>query len=307
MNLKYQAERYVGFMRRLGYKYVGQDRLLRNYADYAIAHGDTFTRIDRMVDWACEASSDGSVRNRLGAVRRLAIWLQAEDQRHEVPSLDAVRWAKRTRPSPHLLTPGQIKMLMDAALALGPTDSITPHTYRCMIGLIAVTGLRISEAIALRLTDLTSEGLIVRETKFRKTRLLALHPSTRGALNRYLEIRKPECRFDDHLFILSTGKPLDKWTAGNVFFKLAYQTGLRGARSEPGPTLHDLRHAFAVRSLEKAVATDSDSVNRHILALSTYLGHANVSSTYWYLEATPTLLRQIAETAENAETRGPSR
>ena len=99
MNLKYQAERYVGFMRRLGYTYVGQDRLLRNYADYAIAHGDTFTRIDRMVDWACEASSDGRVRNRLGAVRRLAIWLQAEDQRHEVSPLDAVRWAKRIRPS----------------------------------------------------------------------------------------------------------------------------------------------------------------------------------------------------------------
>lgn len=159
----------------------------------------------------------------------------------------------------------------------------------------------------MRLADLTSDGLIVRETKFRKTRLLALHDSTRGALNRYLEIRKPECRFDDHLFILSTGKPLDKSTAGEVFFKLAYQTGLRGTRSEPGPTLHDLRHTFAVRSLEKAIATDSDCVNRHILALSTYLGHVNVSSTYWYLEATPTLLRQIAEAAENAQTRRSSR
>ena len=303
MNLKHHVERYVGFMRQLGYKYVGQDRMLRSYADYAEAHGDTLARTDRMVDWASKAPSYGSVRNRLGAVRSFAIWLRAEDERHEVPPLGAIGGSRRIRPSPHLLTPDQIERLMDAARSVGPAGSITPHTYRCMIGLIAATGLRVSEAIALRLSDFTSDGLIVRNTKFRKSRLIVLHPSARDALHRYLKVRMRERAANDHLFLLPTGHPPTRAALIGVFTRLARRIGLRGGPGEPGPRLHDLRHSFAVRSLEQAVATDRGSVNRHILALGTYLGHVKVSSTYWYLEATPSLLRQISEAAENAQTR----
>ena len=259
-----------------------------------------------MVDWASKAPSYGSVRNRLGAVRRFAMWLRAEDERHEVPPLDAIGGARRIRPSPHLLTPDQIERVMDAARSLGPAGSITHHTYRCMIGLIAATGLRVSEAVALRLSDFTSDGLTVRNTKFRKSRLIVLHPSARDALNRYVEIRIRERTADDHLFVLPTGRPPTRSTLIGVFIKLARRIGLRGGPGEPGPRLHDLRHSFAVRSLEQAAATDRGSVNRHILALSTYLGHVKVSSTYWYLEATPSLLRQIAEAAEHAHTRRAS-
>ena len=300
MTLMQHVERYAAFMRHLGYRYQTQERMLRAWARHAMAQGDRFARAESMIEWVFEASSPGSIRNRFGAVRRFAIWLNAEDPRHEIPPRSAVGRANRSRPTPRFLTPKQIKRLMDAALSLQPTDSITPHTYHYMFGLIAATGLRASEACALRLADLVPDGLIVRQTKFRKSRLIGLHHSTRTALNRYLEIRKQYGGSDEHLFVLDTGRPPAKTTLTHVFIKLARQTGLRGGPGEPGTRLHDLRHGFAVRSLETATKTDRDSVNRHILALSTYLGHASVSSTYWYLQATPALLRQIAETAENA-------
>ena len=104
---------------------------------------------------------------------------------------------------------------------------------------------------------------------------------------------------DEHLFVLSSGKPPHHSTLSKIFLRLARQIGYRGGPGEPGSRLHDLRHGFATRSLENAVAVDRDSVSRHVLALSTYLGHVSMASTYWYLEATPVLLREIARAAEN--------
>lgn len=305
MSLSHHVERYVTFKQQLGYKYGTEARLLRAWADYAQACGDLFLCNERSIDWACKAPSPGSVRRRLLTVRGLAVWLHAEDPRHEIPSRTAVGPAKKTRPAPYLLTRSQIEQIMDAALTLRPTGSITPHTYRCLIGLIAVTGLRCSEAVSLRLTDLTADGLIIRETKFGKSRLVVLHDSTRAALSRYLESRKRARGSDDHLFVLATGRPPTSTTLTDTFIKLARKTGLRGGPGEPGTRLHDLRHGFAARSLEAALATDRDRVHRHMLALGTYLGHVSVSSTYWYLEATPLLLRQIADVAESAQQGGP--
>ena len=110
-------------------------------------------------------------------------------------------------------------------------------------------------------------------------------------------MRKGGC--DEHLFVLSNGKPPHHSTLSKILLRLARQLGYRGSPGEPGTRLHDLRHGFATRSLENAVAVDRDSVSRHVLALSTYLGHVSMASTYWYLEATPVLLREIARAAEN--------
>ena len=184
--------------------------------------------------------------------------------------------------------------------------SITPHTWHCIIGLMATTGLRRCEVCALHLTDITPDGLVVRESKFQKSRLVPLLRSTVDALGRYLSIRQRCGGTSEHLFVLSTGRPINPDIVTGMFVKLARQVGLRGGPGEPGPRLHDLRHRFAVRSLELAVATDRDSANRHMLALATYLGHNNVSSTYWYLEATPVLLRHIAREAEHLHTRRAS-
>ena len=306
--MKQHVERYVSFKRSLGYRYTEAARLLRSYADHAMASGDRFTRNGTMMGWANEAPSPMSVHNRLSAVRTFAAWLRVEDERHEVPPRDVGDRTARRRPPPRLMTRDQIKQVMQAALSMGPAGSITPYTYHYMIGLLAVTGLRRSEAVKLKLSDVTADGLIIRETKFRKSRLVPLHDSAREALDRYLEIRNRSGGLDDdHLFIVSTGRPPLPGNVTETFIRLARRTGVRGGRGERGPRLHDLRHAFCVRSLEAAVATDRDSVNRHMLALTTYVGHGKASSTYWYLKATPALLRQIALVAEDAHVGRASR
>ena len=190
-----------------------------------------------------------------------------------------------------------IQRLLTAALSTEPADTIAPLTWHYLFGLVAATGLRISEAIALKLDDITADGLIIRETKFKKTRMVALHPTTREALHRYLAARRNEKTPDRHLFVITTGGPPSSKRTRTVFRRLTEQTGIRktGAR---GPTLHSLRHSFAVRSLENL--NPGADPSRHMLALATYLGHAKVSETYWYLESTPVLLRGIAEAAEQA-------
>ena len=236
-----------------------------------------------MLAWACDASSSAAAGKRLSVARGFAVWLQAEDPRHEVPPQHVLGPTTLRRPAPYLLTDAEIGTLMAAALSLPPKGSISPHTWHCIIGLMASTGLRRCEACALRLTDITADGLVVRETKFQKSRLVPLHRSTVDALDRYLAIRRRCGAASDHLFVLSTGRAINPDIVTGMFVKLARQVGLRGGPGEPGPRLHDLRHRFAVRSLEQTVAADRDSANRHMLALATYLGHNSVSSTYWYL------------------------
>ena len=303
MTMQDYVARYVALRRRLGPKLVALERMLLDYAGYAAGCDDVFARASGMLAWASAAGTPGQKRRRLGAVRGFALWLHAEDRRHEIPPRDAFGKMAFRRPAPHLLTPAQIEQLMEAALQLPPAGSISPQTYRCLFGLMAVTGLRRSEAVALRLDDITADGLAVRDSKFGKSRLVPFHPSTRDALGKYVALRASHGGEDDHLFILSTGRSPAPTTVTKAFIKVARQVGLRGGPGEPGTRLHDLRHAFACRSLENAVATDRDSVNRHMLALSTYLGHARVSDTQWYLEATPVLLAQIAREAESAHAR----
>jgi integrase len=186
---------------------------------------------------------------------------------------------------------------MTAALELPPKGSISPHTYHHLFGLLAATGLRISEALALKRDDLCDDGLIVRKGKFSKSRLLPIHMTTRQAFDRYLTIRDRLNAGGDDLFVVTTGRAPQKSTAYQVFRRLAHQVGIRDLGSTPGSRVHDLRHTFAVRSLE-ACAPDRSAIAAHMLALSTYLGHTEVAHTYWYLEATPVLLRGIAEASE---------
>jgi integrase/recombinase XerD len=164
-------------------------------------------------------------------------------------------------------------------------------------GLLAATGLRISEALALRRDDLTDDGLIVRNGKFGKSRLLPLHATTRQALIDYMAIRKRLGSDSDDMFVVKTGRAPSKVRAHVVFVRLARQLGLRGPDRTPGPRLYDLRHTFAVSSLE-ACAHDREAVAHHMAALSTYLGHADILHTYWYLEATPVLMHDIAAASE---------
>lgn len=289
--------RYVDLHRSVGFKFRIQHLLLRNFVRFAEAHGDEFVRVARVLDWAARAPSRPQRRNRLLTARRFALALRAEDPRHELPATDALGRGRFERRAPHIYAPDDVAALMKAAAELQPSGSIRPLTYSTLLGLIAATGMRVSEALALQLEDFTEDGLIVRETKFRKSRLLPLHETTQCALDRYLFVRCQIGTLDGALFVSNTGAAPAYPTVVAIFLRLARSIGLRGAPGERGPRIHDLRHSFAVRSLESC-RRDREAVARHIVALSTYLGHGHVTDTYWYLQATPILMRQISEAGE---------
>ena len=293
---------HVDLHRGLGFKFRTQHGLLRSFVRFAEAREDTFIHVDRVLEWARQAPSSPQRRNRLVTVRRFALALNAEDPRHEVPPADAFGREMFRRRMPYIYTPDEISRLMAAAAVL-PEDSDRPVTYATIFGLLATTGMRISEALALRLDDITADGLIIRRTKFQKSRLLPLHDTTRSALDHYVSVRRRVVASAETLFVSAKGNVLSDNTVRAVFLRLTRSVDLRGISGQRAPRIHDLRHTFAVRSLEQC-GGDPDTVARHLLALSTYLGHAHVTDTYWYLEATPILMARIAEVSEAAHRGG---
>lgn len=214
-----------------------------------------------------------------------------------MPAADALGRGHFERRSPYLYGTDEIIGLMRAAAQLRPAGSVRPLMYSTLFGLLAATGMRISEALALRLADVTDDGLMIRQTKFQKSRLLPVHDTTRRALDEYLEVRARLGTLDNALLVADTGRAPAYSTVVAVFLRLARSIRLRGGPGHRGPRIHDLRHTFAVRSLERC-GHDRHTVARHIVALSTYLGHAHVTDTYWYLQATPILMGQIAIAGE---------
>lgn len=295
--LNTEISRYVALHRSLGRKFDEQERLLRKFGNYATGLGDSHTRIARIYDWCRASSSQNTARARFTFVRNFSLFAHAEDPAHEVPPAGVFGRGKKPRPTPNIIEPEQILAIMKAALELPPKGMISPYTYHYLFGLLAATGLRISEALALQRDDLVEDGLIIRNGKFGKQRLVALQPSTRQALQAYLAIRRRLGATGSDLFVTTRGRAPNKVVAHIVFVRLARQLGFRGPTGTPGMRLHDLRHTFAVRSLESC-APHREAVAHHMAGLSIYLGHSAIANTYWYLEATPVLLRDIAAASE---------
>jgi integrase len=292
---------YIVLQRARGLKFTTQPCLLRSFVAAAEAAGDTRVLTARVLDWAARTTSDAQARNRLAIVRRFAEHLAIADPAHEVPPADAFgRWRFQRR-LPHIYTGDEIAVLMAAARRLGPPGAIRGETLATLIGLLAATGLRVSEAVGLDPGDITADGLVIRETKFRKSRLVPLHASARAALESYIRRRKPIK--GEALLVNDHGRRPSYVTLYALFLRIARETGLRGLPGEKGPRLHDLRHTFAVRSLE-ACSGDRRAISRHMLALATYLGHADPSHTWWYLQATPALMRHIADAGETLMAEG---
>ena len=296
------VERHIALHRATGYLFRKQSILLRGYARFAEARNDKVVRAATALEWAGKGPTAATRHGRLEVVRRFARLVHAEDPRHEIPP-PGVFGRQALRRTPHIYTDEEIRKLLNAAGALGPPRSLRPKMFTTMLGLIAATGLRISEALRLRLSDVTAAGLAVRETKFRKSRLVPLHPTTRRALDAYLQTRAKFAGTDDAVFLSERGTGLRYSTVISTFLVLVRSIGIHPGAGQRGPRIHDLRHTFAVRSLEQC-AGNSDAVARHMLALSTYLGHAHVFDTYWYLQATPRLLSDVAARCESFAQRG---
>jgi integrase len=194
--------------------------------------------------------------------------------------------------------------LLDAARQLPSVTGLRPHTYATLFGLYAATGMRCSEPLQLNRddVDLADGVLTIHGTKFGKSRYVPLHISAQGALQHYATRRDRLCPTPDcpSFFLSERGTRLSQWSVRWTFVKLSRQIGLRGASDSRGPRLHDLRHRLAVSTLLHWHRRGVD-VERHLPALSTYLGHAHITDTYWYLTATPELLRYALRRVERSE------
>jgi len=296
--LRREMECYVAVQRTSGFIFDDQARVLESYVAFAIAAGDMFVRTQRVLDWSLRTTSAQRRRTLLLTVRRFALWLTAESARHEVPDADLLPRARRARQQPYIYSSAKIEALVHCAEETATRGCPVPGLYPTLFGLLAATGMRISEALALDMSDITADGILIRHAKRKGRRLLPLHPTAAQALDRYLTARRRVHARCDAIFLADGGGRLCDGTARNVFRRMLKRVGLsHAANGGRRPRIHDLRHSFAIRSLE-ACGSDRKAIARHMVGLSTYLGHVNITDTYWYLEATPFLMRQIAERGE---------
>jgi integrase len=224
-------------------------------------------------------------------VRCFAEYMSAIDRRTEIPPPKLLP-QRYSRTPPYLYRDEEVLNLIKAAQQIRSPEKLRAATYSTLFGLLAVTGLRVGEALALERqdVDLDLALLTIRESKG-KTRLVPIHASTQGALRRYQRLCDsiyPEPR-TQVFFISEQGTRLGQRCVTDWFIKLSRQIGLRGPTNRRGPRLHDLRHRFAVQTLLNWYRSNTD-VEAHMPELSTYLGHAGVDGTYWYISAVPELL-----------------
>ena len=290
------VESYLEVRRAMSFALHSEGSLLQSFARQSDAAGQSHICTETAIQWAGMARAISTRARRLGQVIRLARYLRAEDQRHEVPPA-VFGCEKGPRPVPYIFSAENIKRLVQAASELGRRNPFRGQTYGTFFALFACTGLRVSEAIRLRFEDVTADGRIIRCSKFRKSRLVPLHSTAQVGLEQYLQKRRPFASFDDHVFVSLRRRPLLVGDAETAFRTAALKIGLKREPGLPRPTIHSLRHTFAVRSLENC-ADGRDRITKHMLALSTYLGHSKVADTYWYLEATPELMSSIADSCE---------
>jgi integrase/recombinase XerD len=292
------VEEYITVRQATGFKFEGPAALLRDFARFAHQRGDTHVRWHTATRWAEQARGPTARKRWLGLVRNLSVFLRAEDLRHE--RLPSRFFAPCTgRPMPYIYTPLEISSLLSYAGQLEPVGSFRPLMYVTFFGLLAATGLRVNEALQLRVRDFSGDALVIRQTKFRKTRSIPLHKTTAAALKRYLVKRASVFCHTDHFFISQlTGRSRSYTGVWLTFRSICLRAGI-GVCSPSGrkPRIHDLRHTFAVRSLERCPSGRA-AVERHMAALSTYLGHANARHTFWYLHSSPRLLRSISRACE---------
>jgi integrase/recombinase XerD len=288
------VETYLAVRRAAGYALKCEGSLLKRFAAFSEARKQHYISSKIAIEWAGLGQSIPQRARRLGIIIRFARYLRAEDGRHEVPP--AVFGAERLpRSTPYILAAEQIRQLIDAASRMRPR--LARMTYRTLFSLLACTGLRVSEATHLRLDDITPDGLVIQRTKFRKSRLVPLHETAQAALERYLQQRRPYVPFSDYVFVSLERKPLSLSSVDGTFRIAVKRIGLPPGPGGRLPSPHSLRHTFAVRALETC-PDGRDAITKHMLALSTYLGHSKVAHTYWYLEAVPDLMRDIADHAE---------
>jgi integrase/recombinase XerD len=302
---------YLGMRRAMGFKVDGLSKLLLNFVAFCEARGATRVRNDLAVQWATARIkvpvSDALFARRMDAVRIFARYQYALDPATEVPAEAICR--RRYRPKePNVFSQAEIRALLAAADILSPRFKAL--TWRTLIGLLAATGMRPGEACRLTLSDidLTNGVIEVVQTKFGKSRLVFIHPSTATVVAQYLQVRQgwvgTAARACPTVFVNCRRGPINPDTLGVTFKRIVAAADLT---TEPGRRpvrLHDLRHTFAVTTMIDWYR-DGQDVQVRLPLLSTWLGHVDPASTYWYLHAVPELLAHAAYRLE-AQTSSPT-
>ncbi len=300
-SLQARVDDYLAERRRLGFQLHSLDTLLADFAKFvADRHYHGPLTVELMVDWVRVGKgglgTPETWYRRMATLRRFIRYLRQFEPQTEMPD-ESIFGPEPGRVAPHIYREAEIVELLAAARKLGPRGSLRPATFETLFGLMASTGLRVSEALDLgdADVDLKRGMLTVRQTKFAKSRQLPLHSSTVEALARYRRqrIRHVPTTADTPFFIGSRGRrlgqPLGDRQVHRVFNALRDRLDWVNRGAHAAPRLHDLRHTFAVRRLMRWYREGTD-IDQMMLALSTYLGHTKISHTYWYLSAAPELM-----------------
>lgn len=302
---------YLTLRRQLGVTLHETGRVFAAFATCAEREGAAHVTTDLVLRWAsCLTSvSAATLNGRVQMIRRFAQWRQLTDPGTEIPRADLLPGRYRRRP-PRLYHEEDIPRLLDAARQLSSAKRLRGRTYATLFGLLVVTGLRSSEVVALDDADVGGREatLLIRRTKFGKSRCVPLHASTMEALTAYQAVRDRVVRHrrTDALFVSEQGVRITQGSAEYTFARVSAQIGLRPSfrahRLGRGfPRLHDLRHRFAIRTLVDWYRAGV-TVDPLLPVLATYLGHVHVHDTYWYLEAVPELLQLATERLVDAGT-----
>jgi integrase/recombinase XerD len=289
---------YLALRRALGFKLHQEGIWLGQFVSFLEQRRSPRITTSLALEWATQPAhaKPAHTAHRLSVVRGFAQYRAARDPRTEVPAPGLLPYRYHRRP-PHIYTEDEIARLLRAAARLPSKTRLRARTYTTLLGLLVVTGMRISEVVGLDRddVDLVNAMVTVRRTKFGKSRLVPLHASTRRALKQYEDNRdRILLRPSTTSFLVGEqGQRLTVNVVEQTFVKLSRQVGLRALSDRRGPRLHDIRHRFAVSTLLRWYRAGAD-VEAHLPQLSTYLGHVHVTDTYWYLSAAPELMRTVA-------------
>ena len=302
--LREAMQDYLAMRRSLGFKMYEAGLKLPQFVDFVEHRRASRITIPLALEWAQQRNGvrPPEWARRLSFVRGLARYRSATDPLTEIPPWGLLPH-RAGRAKPYLYTQIEVEGLLTAALELSPAKGLRPWTYFCLFGLLSVSGMRIGEALDLKVkdVDLGTAVLTIEGAKFGTSRLAPIHASTAAVLADYLERRERFLAGRDeasNLFVSSRGTRLDGGEVRRTFYALSRQTGLRGPGASHGPRLHDFRHRFAGLTLLHWYQAGQDA-ERRLPVLSTYLGHVHVADTYWYFSAWPELMAQAMQRLEH--------
>lgn len=302
MTLREEAKEYLKLRRALGFKLVKEESFLMDFTSYMDRENAPYIKIELALRWAKKPKNalPAYWSTRLSVIRRFSFYVNSKDS-HNAVIPDRLLPYSYQRRNPYIYHDDEILKLLQACKSLKYKNGLRKHTYYTLFGLLTVTGLRVSEIISLNRNDidLTKGILTIRNTKFRKSRLIPVHKSTLQVLRNYSRLRdQMHPKVKEGSFFLSDQGTCLTWDAVRwTFIHLSHQIGLRRPTDSHGPRIHDMRHSFAVKTIIQWYR-DGIDVESHIPLLSTYLGHKKPSDTYWYLSAIPKLVGLVGARLE---------